>query len=127
MSRYFSHFFAWILLLLIPLQGIAAANISICNSMMQAQMSEHQSINKPCHMANMHMASVTKTQDSCKHNTACKTNCATLCASLCGMTALTQTIHSMLELIGSQAIVAHNETYTSHSPPNLQRPPILLA
>ena len=79
------------------------------------------------HKNSMHMARVTKTQDSCKHNTACKTNCATLCASLSGMTALTQTIHAMPELIGSQAIVAHNETYTSYAPPNLQRPPIFLA
>ena len=132
MLRYLSRFFACFLLVLIPLQGFATANMNICNRIMQSQMSEHQSVNKPCHMANMHknimhIASMAITQDSCKHNTACKTNCAALCANLSFITPLTQTINAMPELIGSQAVVAYNQTYTSYAPPNLQRPPILLA
>jgi hypothetical protein len=127
MLRRSSHFFAWLLLVLIPLQGFAAANMSVCNSMMQAQMSEHQSVNKPCHMKSMHMASMTKASDSCKHKSTCKTACATLCASLSGMTALNQTTPAIPVLAASQAIVTHNKTYTSYLPPNLQRPPILLS
>ncbi len=123
----FSRFFACLLLILIPLQCFAAANISICNSMMQAQMSQHQSLNKPCHMTSMNMTNMTKTHDNCKHKSACKTNCATLCASLNGITTLTQTMHAVPEFAGSQALVASNKTYTSYSPPNLQRPPIFVS
>jgi hypothetical protein len=131
MLKRFSHFFAWFLLVLMPLQGVAAANMSVCNSMMQAQMSEHQSVKKPCHMKSMQMASMNKMQDSCAHKntgkSTCKTACATLCASLSGMTALNQTAPIMPVLAATQTIAAHNETYTSYSPPNLQRPPILLS
>ena len=37
MLKHFSQSFAYLLLVLIPLQGIAAANMLVCNSMMQAQ------------------------------------------------------------------------------------------
>lgn len=131
MLKRFSHSFACLLLVLIPLQGFAAANMSICNSMMQAQMSEHQSVNKPCHMKGMQMASMTKASDNCAHKntgkSTCKTTCATLCASLSSMTALNQTAPTMPVLAASQAIAAHSESYTSYSPPNLQRPPIFLS
>jgi hypothetical protein len=132
MLHRFSHFFACLLLVLIPLQGFAAANMSVCNSMMQAQSNAPKSANMPCHMANMHknsmhMASMTKMQDSCKHKSNCKATCATLCASLSNMTALNQTAPIMPVLSSSKAIAAYSETYTSYSPPNLQRPPILLS
>jgi phosphoribosylcarboxyaminoimidazole (NCAIR) mutase len=132
MLKRFSHFFACLLLVLMPLQGFAAANMSVCNSMMQAQSNAPKTANMPCHMANMHknsmhMASMTKTQDSCKHKSACKTNCATLCASLSNMTALNQTTPVMPVLAASQILTAYNEIYTSYSPPNLQRPPNFLS
>jgi hypothetical protein len=127
MLKRFSHFFACLLLVLIPLQGFAAANMSVCNSMMQAQSSQQKSTNMPCHMKSMQMAGMTKAEDNCKHKSTCKTACATLCASLSSMTALNQTAPVVPVLAASQAIVAHNETYTSYSPPNLQRPPILLS
>jgi hypothetical protein len=128
----FSHFFACLLLVLITLQGFAAANMSVCNSMMQAQSNAPKSANMPCHMANTHknsthMASMTKTQDSCKHNLACKTNCATLCASLSSVTALNQATPIMPVMAASQVIIAYNKTYTSYYPPSLQRPPNFLS
>jgi hypothetical protein len=126
MLKRFSHFFAYLLLLLIPLQGLAAANMSVCNSLMQLA-GETKTSAMPCHMANMKMADMTKTSDNCKHKNTCKTSCAALCASLSGITAVTQTAPAMPVIAASQAIAAHNETYTSYSPPNLQRPPIFLA
>jgi hypothetical protein len=127
MLKRFSHFFACALLVLIPLQGFAAANMSVCNSMMQLAAESKASV-MPCHkQVNMQMAGMTKASDNCKHKSTCKTVCATLCASLSGMTAVIQTTPAMPVLVASQAIVAHNETYTSYSPPNLQRPPIFLS
>ena len=127
MLRDFTQFFAWLLLVLMPLQGLAAANMSVCNSMVQGQVSEHQSVNKPCHMAKMKMASMTKMQDNCKHKTACKNSCAALCASLSSMTALNQAVPTLPVLAASQIVTAYNNSYISYLPTNLQRPPILLA
>ena len=126
-----SHFFAWLLLVLMPLQGLAAANMSVCNSMMQMAAESKVSV-MPCHKhTSMQMADTTKATDSCAHKntgkSTCKTACATLCASLSGMNALNQTSSAIPALAASQAIVAHSKIYTSYSPPNLQRPPILLA
>ena len=126
MLRDLSQFFAWLLLVLMPLQGLAAANMFLCNSMVQVQVSEHQSVNKPCHMVSMEMASMTKAQDNCKHQTACKNSCATLCASLGSMTALNQTVPILPVLTASQVVAAYNNSYISYLPTNLQRPPILL-
>ena len=129
MIHSFSRFFACLLLVLIPLQGFAAANMSVCNSMMQLAI-ENKADSKvsmmPCHK-NMHMASMTKTQDSYKHKSACKTYCATLCASLSGMTALTQTALAMPILMMSVVSPAYSDTYSSHSPTSLQRPPNFLS
>lgn len=127
MLKRFSHFFACLLLVLMPLQGIAAANMSICNSMMQKTADTKVSAT-PCHKhANMQMAEMTKAADNCKHKSSCKNACATLCASLSNMTALNQSTPALPVLAASQAVVAYSETYTSYLPPNLQRPPILLS
>ena len=114
-----------------PLQGLAAANMSVCNSMMQMAAESKVSV-MPCHKhTSMQMADRIKATDSCAHKSTgkstCKTACDTLCASLSGMNAFNQTSSAIPALAASQAIVAHSKTYTSYSPPNLQRPPILLA
>ena len=127
MLKRFTHYFACLLLVLMPLQGIAAANMSICNSMMQAATETKVSAT-PCHKhANMQMADMTKASDNCKHKSTCKAACATLCASLSSMTALNQTTPAMPVLATTQVLVAYSEIYTSYLPPNLQRPPILLS
>ena len=131
MLKRFTHYFACLLLVLMPLQGFAAANMSICNSMMQAAIESKVSA-MPCHKhANMQMPDMTKVSDSCAHKntgkSTCKTACATLCASLSSLTALNQSTPALPVLATTQALVAYNETYTSYLPPNLQRPPILLS
>ena len=70
MLKYFSQFLACLLLVLIPLQGIAAANMLVCNSMMQAQSHEQSVQAEPCHM---HMAGMSKSTErpSEKHQSPC--------------------------------------------------------
>jgi hypothetical protein len=124
----FSRFFACLLLVLVPLQGFAAANMSVCNSMMQAQSIAPKSVNMPCHK---HMASEAKSQEASKHTapckTACKTVCATLCASLGAITALPSDIKPAAFLVSSALISLPNQLYASITQPNLQRPPIVLS
>ena len=130
MLKYFSQFFACLLLVLIPLQGIAAANMLVCNSMMQAQSHEQNTQQvqaEPCHM---HMAGMSKSTErlSEKHQSpCCKTTCATLCASLNAMTVLSSSIEPATFLVSSGLISLPYQAYASITQPNLQRPPILLA
>lgn len=132
-----SRFFACLLVMLIPLQGFAAANMSACNALMQAALNqtkqqEVQAI--PCHE---HMAAMTKTsgdlsnnqtnKHSGNHKNACKTSCATLCNSLCAMTALPSNIKPATLQDTSKAMTLLSQSYASITLPSPQRPPILLS
>ena len=120
-----------------PLQGVVAANMSICNSMMQAQNHQQnyqqnqgqqnveQQQAKPCHMHMSGLSSVK--QNSCKHNTACKTTCATLCTNLSVMIEMPSDIKPANFMVSTILISIPNQAYASITQPNLQRPPILLA
>ena len=133
MLKRFSHFFACLLVVLIPLQGFAAANMSACNALMQAaanQAKQQEVQTTPCHE---HMAGITKTSGdlsnnhSGKHKSACKTNCATLCSSLCAMTALPSNIKPATSQDTSKAMTLLSQSYASITLPSPQRPPILLS
>ena len=131
MLRYFSQLFACLLLVLIPLQSIAAANMLVCNSMMQAQSDDQSNPQQvqaePCHM---HMAGISKSIENPleKHQSpSCKTTCATLCASLNAMTALPSSIKPATFIVSTALISIPYQAYASITQPNLQRPPILLA
>ena len=130
MVNRFTYFFACLLLLLLPLQGITAANMSICNSMMQAQAKSMTKMqNMPCHqsIANKYMASMSKSPDSCKHKAACKTSCAALCASLSGLTTLPSDIKPTLLSAAPVILVAYSQIYASITQASLQRPPIFFS
>ena len=129
----FSRIFACLLVVLIPLQGFAAANMSACNAFMQAAVNQtkHQEVQAiPCHE---HMAAMTKTSGdlsnnhSNKHNKACKSSCATLCNSLCAMTALPSNIKPATLQDTSRAMTLFSQSYASITLPSPQRPPILLS
>lgn len=124
MFKRFSHFFVCLLLVLMPLQGFAAANMSICNSMMQAQVNTQQAAKMPCHMASM-VKDTQNSKSTCKSN--CKTSCATLCSSLAAMTAIPSNIKPAALLAATPALSLHDQTYASITQPNLQRPPIFLS
>lgn len=143
MLKRFSRPFAYLLLLLIPLQGIAAANMLVCNSMMQlqqAQASQHiqqaqQTQTMPCH-AHLKSVQADLSADSSTHTDHGKTNqskslhpapCKSVCASVCAMTALpTNAKPAMLSAASALVSVAHSP-YVSITLPSLQRPPIFLA
>ena len=128
-----SRYFACLLVVLIPLQGFAAANMSACNALMQADVNQakQQGVRvMPCHE---HMAGMTKTSGdlsnnhSNKHNNACKTSCATLCNSLCAITALPSNIKPATLQDTSGAMTLFSQSYASITLPSPQRPPILLS
>jgi hypothetical protein len=118
MLKRFSHFIACVLLVLIPLQGLAAANMSACNSIMQA---EAKQANMPCHEG------MVKAEKSAEHQSPCKAACATLCASLCVMTTLPSNFKAASFLASTALVSQPHQSYASITQPNLQRPPILLS
>jgi roadblock/LC7 domain-containing protein len=124
MLERFSQFFACVLLVLIPLQGLAAANLSICNSLMQA---EPKQANMPCHEGMVKAAEKSTDSQSAKHQSQCKAACATLCASLCAMTTLPSNIQSASFLASTALAGLPHQSYASITQPNLQRPPIFLS
>ena len=128
MLKQCSCFFAYLLLVLMPLQGIAAANMSICNSMMQSNVQQAMQ-NMPCHKA-MAKDSVTdevNKQAPEKQQNFCKTVCDSLCASLNAMTALPSNTPAATYLVSAQLVNFSHQNYASITQPNLQRPPIFLA
>lgn len=122
MLKRFSHFFVWLLLVLMPLQGIAAANMAACNASMQANMESKQAQTMPCHE---HAAN--KAKPSEHHKNTCKANCATLCASLCAVTVLPSYIKPAALLAATQVLSLADLTYASITQPSLQRPPIFVS
>jgi hypothetical protein len=133
MFKRFAHIFAYLLLVMMPLQSIAAANMLVCNSMMQSTdakvsdigASNQQMETMPCHEHMAHMAS-SHTSNS-KHKDACKSTCGTLCSTLCAMTALPNDINSALTTSSSSLITLVEQSYASITLPNTQRPPIFLS
>lgn len=125
MLRRCSHFFACLLLLLMPLHSIAAANMSICNSMMQVEHAgtKQQAQTMPCHDMNNKTHSNSHTQGK----STCKTSCAALCASLCAMTALPSNMPAASFFASSSLMQMPHQTYVSINQPNLQRPPIFFS
>lgn len=127
MLKRFSHFFASVLLVLIPLQSLAAANMLICNSMMQSHENAPKQASMPCHEGMVKVTEKSTNNQSEKHQSPCKTVCATLCASLNAMTALPSDIKPAALLASSSLISLPNQLYASITQANLQRPPILLS
>jgi hypothetical protein len=126
MFKRFSHYFACLLLVLIPLQALAAANMLVCNGMMQAEASKQIAAEMPCHQhVTKHAANHTKQAES--HKSACKTNCATVCANLCALIAATNNIKLSFALNESQIVDFNQLIYVSITQTNLQRPPIFLS
>jgi len=124
MMKRFSHFAACLLLVLMPLQALAAANLMVCNSLMQAGATQQVETAEamPCHQAVNQVSSADQASDEMQSQ-VCKARCATLCAS---MHALTMNIQTDLPKNVSTAIEAYPVSYSSIAQQRLQRPPISL-
>ena len=128
------HFVAYLLLVLMPLQALATANMLVCNSVMQSSvmMSESvqhdskslQSATNPmsCHQ---HVASKNAHKNESK--SSCKSFCASLCSNLCALTAITTPVNPSFNIKSIQVYDFNHQIYASIPQQNLQRPPILLA
>ena len=122
MLKHFSHFVAYLLLLLMPMQALATANMLVCNSMMQSNAAKYAAENEsiaasemPCHQ---HKAT------NNHHQSGSKSSCKTTCANLCALTAVPVQIQSNFALNATQVFDFNYQIYASIPQQNLQRPPI---
>lgn len=132
--------FAYVLLLLIPLQGIAAANMLVCNSIMHLQQLTQasqapQTHDMPCH-AHLKPVIQVKTDTIATnshvdygktHTSPCNGSCNAVCASLCAITILPSNAKTVMVPNVSALVSATHFSYVSVTLPSLQRPPIFLS
>ncbi|MES2635972.1 MAG: hypothetical protein V4605_01510 [Pseudomonadota bacterium] len=122
MLKRFSHFIASILLVLMPMQALATANMLVCNSIMQSNAAKQSapviSSTMPCHQHMINPASESNDKSSCK------SICASICASLCALTAMPVLNQLSFALNLMQIFDVNHQNYASITQPSLQRPPI---
>ena len=115
-----------------PLQALATANMLVCNSMMQANVvntpAKSVATEMPCHQQMQETDSADPQDNSAQQNShqsgSHKTSCVSVCANMCALTAIPVHIQSTFALNFTQMIDFKNQSYTSITLPNLQRPPI---
>lgn len=125
---------AYLLLAVLPLQGIAAANLLVCNSVMQVSSttvstaSETTHSAMPCHETSNITQQNISTSDT-HHSPApmCKSSCNAICASMSAFapaqTQSAQAPHTKLPT-NTQFVQSF---YASITLASLQRPPITLS
>jgi len=141
MLKRYSHFVAYLLLALLPMQALATANMLICNSMMQANIVSKSVVDEsveltsemPCHKTIQNEAVQNIVPDNAHDKShhqnshqpsSHKSSCASVCANMCALTAMPANIQSTFALNFTQTFDFNHQSYASITLPNLQRPPI---
>ena len=122
MLKRFSHFAAYLLLVLMPMQALATANMLVCNSLMQSNAAKYATEKTSSAVSEMpcHQEMTTKNHNQSESKSSCKTTCANLCA----LTAMPVQIQSNFALNSTQVFDFNHQIYASIPQQNLQRPPI---
>jgi hypothetical protein len=120
MLKRYAHLVVYLLMVLLPTQALATANILVCNGMMQSNKVETTQATMPCHQD---MSSVEP-----EHNTDTKqshqSHCMSVCASLCALTAIPLQPQLVFSVSITQPIDFKYLSYVSITPSSLHRPPI---
>ncbi len=123
---------AYVLLAVLPLQGIAAANLLVCNSVMQvtttAAIASTATQNvMPCHEPLSNMVNQHTSDNNHSSVPMCKSTCNAICASMNAFASpqmqATQAPRAILQ-IATQFVQSF---YASITLASLQRPPITLS
>lgn len=123
MLRRFSYFIACFLLVLMPIQAFAAANMLVCNSMMKLNTLKTPINATACH-EHVSDADDSATPSHAEDSAHQKPSCASACAHLCALVAITIQTPLTFAFSPVQAFDANHQDYTSVTLASLQRPPI---
>ena len=140
MFKRFSFLATLLLLVTMPLQSLAAANMLACASMANAALKS--SINNTasetkatehsaCHEMPSNKADTVSSNtyaDHSKHqNSTCKINCALMCTNLCAINAIVSVVSFKFSSAHTNIQPFQPHHYASITLPSFQRPPIFLA
>lgn len=125
MSIRTSQLLAFLMIFFVSLQSFAAAQMSVCNSMIQSKSPLMSLSTMPCHD---HMDGMSMDMENTKgeKNSTNKNFCTTLCSSLGAIIVLPRHIHPTAFQVVSLIYVDYQH-YTSITLPRPQRPPILFS
>jgi len=128
MVSYLSRFFACLLMVLMPLQAIAAVNMTACNCMTKiSKVTEQLSTDMPCHKQVKNTINFTQDQQQSNDKNTCESNCAAMCASLTIAAIPKCEINTIGNQASSSLTSISYQSYASITQPNLLRPPIFLS
>jgi len=124
MFKKLAHYFAYLLLVLLPLQSLAAANMLGCNNITQTKM-QQQVHHMPCHEPmNTGISEHQDNKSKSHHSSNCQSSCAALCASFASIAALPSPILDVSLFKSPTKPSFSLPLYLSANLANLQRPPI---
>jgi hypothetical protein len=127
MSSRTSQFLAFIMIFFISLQSFSAAQMSVCNSMMQSHISNETFSTMPCHNQMDGMTKDIANKVNQTNKSPNKNICTTLCSGIGAITVFPIDIHPAAFLAISSLIQKGHQTYASITLPSPQRPPIFLS
>jgi hypothetical protein len=128
MLKRYSYFFVYLLLVFLPIQAFATANMLICNSVMQFSHAQKVEASEPCHQhsASKHTNASKHAEPNNHATSTCQSNCASACASMCALAAIIAGMPSAFLHEMTTSFVFSHLSYASVTLPSLQRPPIFL-
>jgi hypothetical protein len=113
------HWTVYVLLLLLPLQSIAAANMLVCNRFQQVNHTmDSAKATMPCH------DSVEDDSSSAPSQQQVKNDCKMICSSLLTASAIPYALNLSLSANTVPRLISSEGTYLSVTLPRFQRPPI---
>ncbi len=119
MVKRFSYIAAYILLLLMPLQALAAVSLMTCHYPMQPNQMKQLAKKRPCHAVDREANKEDKTRQV--QHQSCEARCAAMCANT---HVLIMDVQASPSEDISTAIDTYHDDYTSIAQQHLQRPPI---
>lgn len=122
MLKRFSYFAAYLLLVLMPMQALATANMLVCNSMMQSNVAKYET--KSFNTAASEMPCHQQINSKSSNHGDPKASCKAICINLCALTAMPVQIQPNFALNSTQTFDSNYQLYVSIPQQNLQRPPI---
>lgn len=123
--KYISKFPAYLLLVLMPLQAIAAGNIAACKSMSNtAVASDITNVDVPCHQHIDNLPEHMHDQNESNTKTVCELSCTIVCANFNVVSIIPSTIIPEHHRASSLMLTTCHQPYASVIQANLLRPPI---
>jgi hypothetical protein len=129
MFKKLTHYVVYLLLVLLPLQSYAAANMLMCNNLLHSKAEhtklEQKAHNLPCHEPiDTRLSGHHQNESKSSNLDTCQLICAHLCASFTSLAAIPNVVLGADMHNATNKFILPPSFYTSTTLASLQRPPI---